>query len=312
MDERFNFTTSGASPLRPADAALAAAVVGPPDDTEAPYDLSGLAGAIGTSITLLESVARAGLLIPHHTDPDGTPRYSAADMEAVRAGLALLDAGLPLAELLALAGPTDRAVSEIADLAVEAFPRFVRDPVLGQAPDDHTAASRLIAAYGQMLPATERVVANHFRRKLIHAAFERLNTTVDGARESPYYMNKWRILGRCSPFSRGFLTTNGSPLCRATKGPLAGALRPEFQSVPGRCALSAHVKDCAISPKMAKPLHLRLSRSIKTRTAPSWLYLESQSLARAASHAGSLSEIRVRRTCNTRICMQQKFIDRHP
>lgn len=167
-------TAAGAAPLRPADAALAAAVVGPADDTDAPYDLAGLATAVGASVTLLESVARAGLLLPHHTDAEGTARYSAADAEAVRAGLTLLDAGLPLAELLALAGPTDRAVSEVAERAVEAFLRFVRDPVLGSSEDEHAAADRLVAAYEHMLPATERLVAHHLRRRLILAALERL------------------------------------------------------------------------------------------------------------------------------------------
>ncbi len=161
-------------PLDPADAALAAAVAAPPDDLEAPYDLPGLADAVGASVTLLQSVARAGLLLPHHVDTDGTARYSAADAEAVRAGLTLLDAGLPLAELLALAGPTDTAVKDVAERAVEAFMRFVRDPVLGTLGDDAEAGARLVTAYERMLPATERLVAHHLRRRLILAALERL------------------------------------------------------------------------------------------------------------------------------------------
>lgn len=171
---------TSASPVHRADAALAAAVVGPSDDTDAPYDLGALATAVGASVPLLESVARAGLLLPHHTDAEGTARYSAADVEAVRAGLTLLDAGLPLAELLELAGPTDRAVAEIAERAVEAFLRFVRDPVLGTIADDHAAAGRLVAAYEHMLPATERLVAHHLRRRLILAALERLAESETG------------------------------------------------------------------------------------------------------------------------------------
>jgi DNA-binding transcriptional MerR regulator len=161
-------------PLDPADAALAAAVTAPVDDLDAPYDLAALAEAVGASVTLLESVARAGLLLPHHADADGTARYSAADAEAVRAGLTLLDAGLPLAELLALAGPTDVAVRDIAERAVEAFLHFVRDPVLGTLGDDAEAGQSLVTAYERMLPATERLVAHHLRRRLILAALERL------------------------------------------------------------------------------------------------------------------------------------------
>jgi len=159
--------------LDPADAALAAAV-GAADDLDAPFDLPMLAVEVGASVTLLESVARAGLLLPHHIDADGAARYSAADAEAVRAGLTLLDAGLPLAELLALAGPTDAAVRDVAERAVDAFLRFVRDPVLGTAVDDDEAAARLVTAYERMLPATERLVAHHLRRRLIAAALEQL------------------------------------------------------------------------------------------------------------------------------------------
>jgi DNA-binding transcriptional MerR regulator len=162
------------APLAPADAALVAAVSTPADDLEAPFDLAGLGAHVGASITLLESVARSGLLLPHHVGEDGVARYSAADAEAVRAGLTLLDAGLPLAELLALAGPTDAAVRDVAERAVEAFLRFVRDPVLGTTHDDAAAGERLVTAYEQMLPATERLVAHHLRRRLIIAALERL------------------------------------------------------------------------------------------------------------------------------------------
>ena len=158
-----------------ADAALADAVTARTDDRDAPFDLVALAGEVGASVTLLESVARAGLLLPHHVDAAGVARYSAADAEAVRAGLTLLDSGLPLAELLALAGPTDAAVRDIAERAVEAFLRFVRDPVLGTTPDETEAGERLVAAYEHMLPATERLVAHHLRRRLVLAALERLS-----------------------------------------------------------------------------------------------------------------------------------------
>ena len=169
--------TSTPEPLDPADAALIAAVRTPVDDAEARFDLAGLAAEVGASVPLLESVARAGLLLPHHVDGDGVARYSEADAAAVLAGLELLDAGLPLAELLALAAPTDAAVRDIADRAVDAFLRFVRDPALGPTtvgdPDEQLGA-RLVAAYERMLPATERLVAHHLRRRLILAALDRL------------------------------------------------------------------------------------------------------------------------------------------
>ncbi len=162
------------------DAALAAAAA---DDEEAPYDLSGLLVATGATQSLLEAVERAGLLVPHHVDHDGIARYSAADVAAIQAGLTLLDAGLPLGELLDLARRTDAAIGEIADHAVEAFLRFVRDPVRGTASSDEEATARLVTAYEEMLPATERLVAHHLRRRLLTRAASRVSEELaaDGA-----------------------------------------------------------------------------------------------------------------------------------
>lgn len=161
--------------IRPVDEGLATEILGPDRDLEAPYDLAALAGVLGASATLLEAIARAGLLLPHHIDAAGVPRYSAADADAVRSGLVLLEAGIPLAELLELATRTDRAVAEIAERAVNAFVRFVRDPVLLASRDDEEASERLTTAYEVMLPATERIVAHHLRRRLIASAIARLS-----------------------------------------------------------------------------------------------------------------------------------------
>jgi DNA-binding transcriptional MerR regulator len=165
--------------LAPADAALAEAVTSPPDDLDAPHDLDGLAAAVGTTRALLEAVARSGLLLPHHVDADGTARYSAADAAAVEAGLTLLDAGLPLDELLELARRTDAAIASIAEAAVEAFLRFVRDPVVGAALDDPSTTERLVTAYERMLPAPERLVAHHLRRRLVGEAVARIAESAD-------------------------------------------------------------------------------------------------------------------------------------
>jgi len=153
------------------DAALAAAAA---EDEVAPYDLEGLLAATGATEALLAAVERTGLLAPHHIDEGGTPRYSDADVAAVRAGMTLLDAGLPLGELLDLARRTDLAIQQIADHAIEAFLRFVRDPVRGTASSDEEAADRLVTAYEEMLPATERLVAHHLRRRLLTRAAERV------------------------------------------------------------------------------------------------------------------------------------------
>jgi hypothetical protein len=155
------------------DARLAAAAVTAPDDREAPHDLVDLAARVGADVTLLTAVADAGLLLPHHVDGDGNARYSEADAVAVRAGIELLEAGLPLGELLDLAGPTDTAMREVAELAVDGFLRFIRDPAVGALVDPTEAADRLVTAYERMLPASVTLVAHHFRRCLLQAAAQR-------------------------------------------------------------------------------------------------------------------------------------------
>jgi DNA-binding transcriptional MerR regulator len=128
----------------------------------------------GADATLVEGLVRAGLLIPHHVDAEGTARFTPADVEALGQGLRLLEAGLPLGELLALATRADAALSELADAAVEAFLRFVRDPMIDRVDEDATA-DRLVAAYATMLPATAAVVVHHFRRRVLTSAARRLS-----------------------------------------------------------------------------------------------------------------------------------------
>lgn len=171
---------TGAAPAADLDAADAALAAAAADDEDAPYDLETVLERTGATRTLLEAVERAGLLVPHHRDADGVARYSEADVAAVRAGMTLLDAGLPVGELLDLARRTDEAIGQVADHAVEAFLRFVRDPVHGTARSEEEATTRLVTAYDRMLPATERLVAHHLRRRLLARAAERVAMEPDG------------------------------------------------------------------------------------------------------------------------------------
>jgi DNA-binding transcriptional MerR regulator len=164
-------------PLPPADAALAAALSGPlpGEDADAEVELLTLeqvAEHAELPASLLEAVEREGLLIPRTADDDR--RYTPADVEALRAGLALVEAGLPLDELFSLAREHTTAMKTIADHAVELFLRFVRDPIRSQATDEDDAAARLLTAFGHMLPATSTLVGHHFRRLLVNAAHDRL------------------------------------------------------------------------------------------------------------------------------------------
>jgi DNA-binding transcriptional MerR regulator len=157
-----------------ADAALASAVQlgAAAEDADEFLTLDDLAAATGVSPAVLAAIEREGLLVAQLRD--GRPVYTAADVTAVGAGLELLQAGLPLSELLGLARRHDDAMHEVAEQAVEMFARFVRDPIMASAASDDEAASRLVDAFHRMLPATTSLVAHHFRRVLLTAAQKRM------------------------------------------------------------------------------------------------------------------------------------------
>lgn len=162
-----------------ADAALAAALATPlPDEQDgALVTLGELAELADTPTVVLEALEREGLLVPRDPGDPATgrpPRWAPDDVQVVRAGMALLEAGLPLAELLDLAGRAHAALAGLADHAVETFLRYVRDPVLGSADDLDAAADDLVAAFRLMLPATGTLVGGHFRRLVVATALERV------------------------------------------------------------------------------------------------------------------------------------------
>lgn len=134
--------------------------------------LTELAEQSGLSQPLLEALAREGLLVPRVETPEA--RYEAGDAEAVKAGLDMVQAGLPLAELLEVARLADEAMRPVAQAAVDTFVRFVSDPVEGTASSEEEATARLVEAFETMLPAAGRLVAHHFQRLLVEGARRRL------------------------------------------------------------------------------------------------------------------------------------------
>jgi len=151
------------------DVPLAAAVA--TADADAPEEfltLAQLAERSGVPLPLLDAVAREGLLVPRIHD--GGPRYTAADVEIVRHGLALLERGLPLPELLALAREHNAATRAIAEQAVEMFDAHVRQPLRASGLPDDEKAAELVAAFRALLPTITALVAHHFRRTLLAVA----------------------------------------------------------------------------------------------------------------------------------------------
>jgi len=154
---------------------------GRPEDLPTTYDLAQLAEATGVPEALLAALENDGLLVPRRIG--GVARYTDEDVDAARAGLRLLEWGIPLADLVDLARRHQAATEVIARDAVALFARHVREPLrMGARPDalrrrgDHDqsdlAVSGLLQAYAELLPAADALVGHHFVRTLVQAAFD--------------------------------------------------------------------------------------------------------------------------------------------
>jgi len=153
-----------------ADAGLAAAVAaerGESGDGEL-LSLDAFASASGVPASLIQAVEREGIRIGHQVG--GETKYTPGDIELVRTALRLLEFGLPLGDLLALAGEADRSMRGLADRAVELFDEHVRRPIRDTAPDPDAASTRMVEAFQELLPAVMLIVSHHFRRVLLEVA----------------------------------------------------------------------------------------------------------------------------------------------
>jgi DNA-binding transcriptional MerR regulator len=164
--------------LDAADAPLAAEVAHARDDgtsgREEFLTLEELAARSQVPAALIDAVVREGLLVPRVHD--GAERFTTGDVEIVAAGLRLLDAGLPLPELLALARQQHAATRAIAEAAVAMFDEHVRTPLhANSALTSDDRAERLVDAFRVLLPSVTALVAHHFRRVLLQVAQEHLD-----------------------------------------------------------------------------------------------------------------------------------------
>jgi DNA-binding transcriptional MerR regulator len=163
--------------LDAADEPLAAAVAAASD--EELLSLDELAARAGVPSPLLQAVVREGLLVARVQD--GEPRFAASDVAIVAAGLQLLEAGLPLAELLALAQRHDAATRAIAEHAVTLFDVHVREPLRASDLTADERAERLVEAFRTLLPTVTTLVEHHFRSVLLQVAREHLESVGEPA-----------------------------------------------------------------------------------------------------------------------------------
>jgi DNA-binding transcriptional MerR regulator len=158
-----------------------------------------LASEAGVPEELIRAAESAGLLEPIHgggslraeaSDPhlsgahdsaerlanDGGDRFSSADVEMLRSGLAILGAGFPLADFLALATRHAENVKQVSDVGIDLFDDHVRKVASDE--DDSEVVAR---AFRALLPQVTRLVALHFQRTLVKRAIERLRAKGDGS-----------------------------------------------------------------------------------------------------------------------------------
>jgi DNA-binding transcriptional MerR regulator len=156
------------------DADLAAEVAGAQSEggDQGFMSLEQLAERSGIPSALLRAAERAGLTIGRKID--GEERYTLADVEMVRHGLRLLDAGLPINALLALATRYSSTARGVAEQAVDLFDEHVRKPIRASGLSDDEAAQRLVEAFRELLPAVTALVSHHFRRMLLAVAEEHI------------------------------------------------------------------------------------------------------------------------------------------
>jgi DNA-binding transcriptional MerR regulator len=164
-----------AGELSPADADLAAAVAAArAADDEELLTLDQFAVASGVPASLIQAVEREGIRVG--VPVDGEQRYTRADIELVRRALRLLELGLPLADLLALAREAHESLVGLAERAVDLFDDHVRKPIRDTAPSDSAASKQMVESFRELLPVVTELVSRHFRRVLLEAAEERIES----------------------------------------------------------------------------------------------------------------------------------------
>jgi DNA-binding transcriptional MerR regulator len=140
---------------------------------ERTYTEQELAAASGVSTVFLGVMRSAALLEP--IEIEGEPRYTETDLRSVRAARELLDAGVPIEELVPLAQEHAAQMRDIAERAIEIFDRHVRRADRA----DALTREEVVAAFQSLLPATTQLVALHFQRTLLERVRARLSRSGD-------------------------------------------------------------------------------------------------------------------------------------
>jgi DNA-binding transcriptional MerR regulator len=116
---------------------------------------------------MLRSLEASGILRPQG-DHD-QPRYTTADVRAVRMLLSLLGGGVPMEEFMEVAKDQIAALQQSADGAVELFLKYIREPLLESGLPQKEEAERLVAAFRLLMQAVSELLTYNFQRRAVAA-----------------------------------------------------------------------------------------------------------------------------------------------
>jgi DNA-binding transcriptional MerR regulator len=170
--------------LEASDEALVAAVTTPAVAGEALMTLEDLSARSGVAVPLLKALEQAGLLVPVTASGAGPAAYPASDLAALAAGMKLLEAGIPLLDLLALAGEHAAATERTARRAVELFDQHVRERIQAESGAAGGASASLLERFTELLEASGSLVQHHFRQTLLRVAREHIERGEEAAHTS--------------------------------------------------------------------------------------------------------------------------------
>lgn len=159
-----------AGELESSDEALVQAVTA--ETAPEKLTLDEMANRSGVPAALLRNLEQAGLLVAVGEGDEA--RYPARDLEAVGAGLKLVEAGVPLSQLLELAAEHSVSIERTAARAVDLFDHHVRERIQAEGLPEEEAERRLLLVFQELLDASGALVRRHFERALLRAARERI------------------------------------------------------------------------------------------------------------------------------------------
>lgn len=133
--------------------------------------------------SMLRSLEGSGILRPLPSDDDPDRPYRRADVQAVRMLLALVSAGVPMEEFMAVAKLQIETSDLLADGAAKLFLHYVREPMLKGEPagsggitQPHPEASEEFHdALSMMIQAATWLVGYHVERTLLNVMAKELD-----------------------------------------------------------------------------------------------------------------------------------------